>query len=116
MLESQKYLGMNDIQMDTLPKTGYIAMVGDMPIAAGFLRRVEPHFAQIDTLVTNAYAGSILRNKGIELIVDELISDANRLNLKGILALTANEGILLRAEKLGFHIVPQTVIAKVLNG
>lgn len=111
MLESQKYEGIEHIKMKTLPKIGYIAYVDKMPVAAGFLRRLEPCYAHLDTLVSNAYCGSILRHEGVKGVVDTLIADAKRLKLEGIVAHTQDKGTLLRAEALGFRIVPQTIIA-----
>jgi len=111
MHESQKYGAIDTIVYKTLPKIGYIAYHNKMPIAAGFLRRVEPCYAQIDTLVSNAYCGSILRNEAITLIVDNLINDAKKLKLQGIICHTQDKGTLSRAESMGFHIVPQTIIA-----
>ncbi len=86
-------------------------MFGKVPIAAGFLRRLEPCFAQIDTLASNAYFGAVLRNEGLTKIVDTLIADAKALKLKGIISHTNNQGILDRAKSLGFHTVNQTIIA-----
>lgn len=111
MLESQKYPDIHNIQMKTLPKIGYIATLGKQPIAIGFLRRVEPCYAQIDTLVSNAYCGSILRHEGISQVVDSLMEEAKRLKLKGIIAHTQDKGTIIRAQALGFTIVPQTIIA-----
>lgn len=111
MHESQKSSDVRAITYKTLPKIGYITHVGKMPVAAGFLRRVEPCYAQIDTLVTNAYCGAILRNAGIEKVIDSLLMEAKRLKLKGIIAHTQDSSTLRRAEALGFHIVPQTIIA-----
>lgn len=111
LLDSQKYLGINNITMRTLPKIGYIALLNNQPIAAGFLRRVEPCYAQLDTLCSNAYFGSQIRHEGIKKVVDELIADAKRLNLEGILASTKDSGVLKRAESIGFHVVPETLIA-----
>lgn len=99
----------------TLPKIGYIAMLGDQPVAAGFLRRLEPCYAQLDTLVSSAHFGSNVRHLGITAVVDALINEAKRLKLEGLLALTADKGTLLRAEGLGFHVVEQTVIALTLT-
>lgn len=111
MLESQSYIGISDIKMKTLPKVGYIALMNGKPIAAGFLRRVEPCFAQLDTLCSNAYFGSKIRHLGVGKVVDSLIEDAKALKLEGILAYTSDKGTLDRAIGLGFHIVPQTLIA-----
>lgn len=115
MLKSQQYLGISDITMRTLPKTGYIVMLNDQPIAAGFLRRVEPCYAQLDTLVSNAYLGSVVRHHGIQMVVDALLADAKRLKLEGIISFTSDQGILTRAESMGFHKVPQTIIALSLH-
>jgi hypothetical protein len=99
------------ISMKTLPKVGYIAYLGNQPIAAGFLRRVEPCYAQIDTLVSNAHFGSKIRHEGISQVVDALIIDAKALKLKGLIAHTLDTGTITRAKSLGFHVVPQTILA-----
>lgn len=111
MLESQKYPDVYNIKMKTLPKIGYIATLDGMPIAAGFLRRVEPCFAQVDTLVSNAFCGSLLRHQGIDKVVNELIREAKRLKLQGLIAHTRDMGTIARAESIGFKIVPQTILA-----
>lgn len=111
MHKSQNYLNLSAINMQTLPKIGFIALMGDQPIAAGFLRRLEPCFAQLDTLVSNAYFGSQIRHQGISLVVDTLIKESKHLKLEGIIALTNDPGTLTRAADLGFHVVDQSVIA-----
>lgn len=111
MHKSQNYLNMSALSMRTLPKCGFIVTLGTQPIAAGFLRRLEPCFAQLDTLVSNAHFGSQIRHMGISLVVDTLISEAKHLKLEGIIALTQDNGTLMRASGLGFHLVEQQVIA-----
>lgn len=115
MLKSQSYAGISDITMRTLPKTGYIVLMNDQPIAAGFLRRVEPCYAQLDTLTANAYFGSQIRHDGINLVVTTLLEDAKRLKLEGIISFTSDKGILTRAESMGFHKVDQSIIAIAIN-
>ncbi len=111
MLESQNYEGIKDITMKSLPKIGYMVLMNNHPIAAGFLRRVEGNIAQLDGLTSNAYFGSLIRHEAIKLVVDALIKEAKDLKLEGIIATTKDEGILKRAIGLGFHYVPHTVIA-----
>lgn len=111
MLASNNYKHISDVEMKTLPKIGYIALLNDQPIAAGFLRRLEPCYAQIDTLISNKYFGSQIRHIGIQKVVDSLIQDAKDLNLDGIIAFTGDEGILNRASALGFNIVEQKILA-----
>jgi hypothetical protein len=114
LLKSRQYVGISDITTKTLPKIGYIAMLGDQPVACGFLRRLEPFYAQLDTLSSSAYFGSDIRHLGINKCVFALIDDAKRLKLKGIISHTSDPGILSRAQSIGFHIVEQTIIAKPL--
>lgn len=110
ILKSNDYLGLNHIEMKTLPKIGYIVYKGKTPIAAGFLRRLEPCYAHIDTLCSNKYCGSILRHEGVSTVVNTLLQDAKRLKLKGLIATTTDQGILARAKDLGFHIINETLI------
>jgi hypothetical protein len=103
LLNSNEYLHISTVTMKTLPKIGYLAMMNGHPIAAGFLRRVEGGYAQLDTLTSNKHMGSIIRHKGINAIVDALIQDAKDLRLHGVIAFTRDESILKRAEAIGFH-------------
>lgn len=96
--------------MKTLPKIGYIAYMGKTPIAAGFLRRLEPCFAQIDTLCSNKYYGSLVRHEGIKVVVELLLDEAKRLKLKGILALTSDNGVFKRASEIGFKPINEAAI------
>lgn len=114
LLTSNLYEGICHIDMKTLPKIGYIVLLGKVPIAVGFLRRLEPCYAQIDTLTSNKYLGSIVRHQGITMVVDELIAHAKALNLKGIVAHTSSPDVLKRAETLGFHEIKEKIIGLIL--
>ena len=74
------------------------------PIAAGFLRRVEGGYAQLDTLTSNKHLGSIVRHQGITIIVNTLIQYAKDLQLRGIIAFNSDCSILRRSEELGFDL------------
>ena len=111
MLTAQKYNGISHVTYTSLPKIGYIALRKGTPIAAGFLRRLEPNIAQLDGLTSNPFMGSLIRNQAIESIVNTLISEAKSMDLIGIMATTNDESVLSRAEKLGFSLVPQKIIA-----
>lgn len=111
ILNSNEYLGISEVNMKTLPKTGYMVLMNGHPIAAGFLRRVEGGYAQIDTLTSNRYFGSQIRHLGIKLVVETLVNEAKTLKLKGIIAFTKDEGILKRAKEIGFIEPKETIIA-----
>lgn len=115
LLNSNDFLNVPKVNMKTLPKIGYIAFLNKQPIAAGFLRRVEGGYAQMDTLTSNKHFGSKIRHLGITKVVDALISDAKDLKLHGILAFTQDHGTLMRAEAIGFRKVEQTLIALPLS-
>ena len=116
MLPAVQYLhetqGHSDASIvgECLPKIGFVATDSDDIVAIGFLRIVEGGFAQIDTLVSNGTLSPWTRHKGISGVVDALINEAKRLKLKGIMALTLDKSILMRAEAIGFKVIPQTVI------
>ena len=109
LLESNNYGDVSDINMKTLPKIGYIATMNGHPIAAGFLRRVEGGYAQLDTLTSNKFFGSQIRHEGIKKVVDALIEDAKDLKLHGIVAFTTDDGVLKRAVDKGFTVLPHTL-------
>lgn len=113
MLQDQNYKALGSITYRSLPKIGYVAVLHKQPIAAGFLRRVEGGYAQIDTLVTNPYFGSQIRHAGIDMVVDSLLQSAKDLNLLGVIAFTENESVLKRSIDRGFQVISQTVLIKV---
>jgi hypothetical protein len=101
--ETQSSPTVNDLTPETLPKIGYVAMEGAVPVAMGFLRMIEGGFAQIDTLVSNGDLPSEMRHEGLTKLVDRIIETAKEKQLLGLMCLTRDEGILNRAESLGFH-------------
>ena len=105
--KANNYLQIAEIRQKTLPKIGYIAFFGETPIAAGFLRRVEGGFGQLDTLVSNPHFGSQIRHIAIDKVVTELLADAKVLNLEGIIAFTADLGVLRRAVAIGFKVLEE---------
>jgi len=111
MLKDREFLAISTVNMQTLPKIGYIALLNKQPIAAGFLRRVEGGYAQLDTLVSNPYYGSLIRHEGIDKVVKALIEDSKDLKLHGIIAFSEDSGVLSRARSMGFHEINQSLIA-----
>lgn len=109
--ESQESILTNQLQPDHLPEVGFYAYNSAIPIAMGFLRKVEGGYGMIDTLVTNGDLPSETRHLGIQLVVDTIIEAAKTLKLKGIISLSSDTGVINRAISIGFHVVPQTAIA-----
>jgi hypothetical protein len=115
MLESQKCEWINAVSFKTLPKTGYIALQNNEPIAAGFLRLVEGGYGQLDTFVSNPYLGSKIRHEAIEMVTDNLLAAAKEAELLGIIAVSKDQSIIDRALQKGFKIIPQTLLGILAN-
>lgn len=112
MLKDREADNIDEFTMKHLPKIGYIALIGDQPVAAGFLRKVEGNImAHIDGLTSNPYFGSIIRHNGITMVLERLIQDAKDMKLKGITAYTLDNSVLMRAEAIGFYKVEHSTIA-----
>jgi N-acetylglutamate synthase-like GNAT family acetyltransferase len=105
---------MSHIDYKTLPKIGYVAMRDATIVAACFLRRVEGGYGQLDTLATNPYLGSKIRNEAINLLFDQLIGDAEELELVGLMVITEYASMIDRFQHRGFTKVNQTLIIKKL--
>lgn len=114
MLGYNKLDNKNAITMKTLPKIGYIAFYNKVPVAAGFLARVEPNMGMLDSFTSNPYLGSQIRHEALKLVIDTLIDDAKRMKLKRIIAMSKDSGILNRALELGFVHIPYQFTIKQL--
>ncbi len=102
------------ITLDLLPKNGLIIYSKNEPVCIGFMAKIEPCFGQLDGFVTNKNLSSETRHKALSLMVDRLIGIAKKKNIKGLVCHTKDEGILKRAESIGFHVVHEKIIAKML--
>lgn len=94
-----------------LPETGLVIFERGTPVAAGFLRKCEGSLAIFDGLVTDPNAESSQRNQALDLLVSQLIKTAKELELKGIIAWTREDVVLMRSYRHGFKKLPETVIA-----
>lgn len=94
-----------------IPKIGYIAMLGDQPMAACFIRRVECDIiAQIDGLTSNKAFDSILRHKAIDMILTQLITEAKAMKLQGLIGCTKDDGVMKRIKELGFKTLTEKLV------
>lgn len=96
---------------ETMPKHGWIALEGDLPVVIGFLRRIECNYAMIDGLISNPIASSELRDSCIQRLSRKLIDVANRAKVKKIIAFTSDTHTFMRAVKsFGFREVNTKLI------
>jgi len=100
--------------IDDIPAIGVIAFTEHIPVAACFLRSVEPNFGMIDGLITNPEMPSDLRHKAIDGCVKAIIKKAKDFKMKQIMATTIDQGVLDRSKSHGFIKIPDTMIVLAL--
>lgn len=115
MLKDHETPWANNISYKTLPKIGYIALLGKQPIAAAFLRKIEGGYGYLDTFVSNPYFGSKIRHEALCLISNNLMEEAKNQSMTGVLCSSANPGLVQRAKDNGFTIIEHVVLGKVIN-
>lgn len=96
--------------LETLPAEGFIALDGDLPIAAGFLRKCEGGYCMIDSLISNPEQLSEIRHKALDAISEACIELAKAYNFKHIIAFTLDKNVVLRSERHGFRVLPHSII------
>lgn len=94
-----------------MPKVGYVVFLDSYPVAAGFIRKVEGGFGQLDSLVSNPIAPAKTRDAAIDAIVTQLLKRAKSMKIPHLLAMSEDENTLVRSEKHGFKKLPLTLIA-----
>lgn len=109
MYDSQEYTDARE-PSESLPSIGFIAFEGSVPIAAGFLRKIEGNYGMIDSLVTNAQSSSELRHEAIDLIVRHLIKSAKHLKMNSILSFSKDKSTLVRSISHGFMLSDKHVM------
>lgn len=96
-----------------LPKVGIIALTEDnMPIAAGFLRKIEGGYGMLDSYITLESIPSKIRNEALDFITMRLIDTAEDLNIYKLIAFSEHESIHNRALAHGFGNMPMHFCVK----
>lgn len=80
-------------------------------IAAGFIRRVEGSFGLFDSLVTNPDSTPEERNSALDIVVNQLLTEAKARGMKKLIAFSEDKNTLLRSERFGFVKLSHTLIA-----
>ena len=101
-MKDQDHPEASSITLKSLPRIGYIAMLEDQPIAAGFLRKIEGNKGILDLLISNPYFGDIIQQKGMSKVLEQLILDTKQLELNSIFALPMDTMTSNRLKALGF--------------
>lgn len=98
-----------------LPEVGFIAFDDGIPVAAGFLRRVEGGYSLLDGLISNPNCRPWDRHVCIDLVVQELIKTAVARDDKKIVAYSEDISTINRSFVHGFKKLPHSLICLDLN-
>ncbi len=85
-----------------LPQIGYICFHHEVPIAIGFLRRMEGPYAILDSYMTNPHLDADIRNTALDKITESLLYYAKKNNVIKVLAFSLDSNTIQRALRHGF--------------
>lgn len=95
---------------DSLPKHGFMVFDSGVPVAMGFIRRLEGNLGVLDSYITNPNFTPGGRNRALDLLTKKLIRfGKDKLKLKGLLAFSADTNTIQRATNHGFWAHPDNV-------
>jgi hypothetical protein len=92
--------------LEAVPETGFVVVDDIIPVAIGFLRKVEGNMAMIDGVCTDPKAKAHVRHVALNLLTSRLIETAKAMKLIGLVAFVADPNTLERGEFFGFKILP----------
>lgn len=105
------YRDLPESTVKDIPHLGFIVIKeSNIGVAAGFLRRCEGDYAIIDGYMTNPTCSSQERNEALDMITQSIVNTTKTHGISKILAFTADAGIVERAKKHGFALLPHTFI------
>lgn len=100
--------------VNDLPEHGLIAIKDGIPIAMGFIRRIEGEYAMLDSYITDPKAAAPVRDRALETIGRKLIDMARNGGCKTLLAFSTDAHILARGVRWGFVPLEHKFMAKAL--
>lgn len=93
-----------------LPAVGYMVYMGDIPVAAGFLRTCEGGHAFIDSLISNPEVNADLRHSALNKVFDNLIKTAKDKGVKKLYGITLDNNTIERASSFGCKKLPHLLM------
>lgn len=90
-------------QLETLPKTGFIALSEGKPVVAGFLYKTDSSMAFMDWIIGDKNASALSRGKGAHLVVSSIIQDARESGFQVLYTVTANQPLIESYKRQGLQ-------------
>lgn len=90
------------IPSDILSDTGFIAVLADKPISAGFLYISNSNFAFMDWLVSDKQSSHDDRGQALDLVIQSIFSLAKERGIKQICTISNHKRLMDRYQGHGF--------------
>lgn len=101
-----------EVTATELPGHTFAATLHDRIVAIAGLRLMEGEICYIDSMASNQSYESTVRHEALDKLTITLLELAKNLGFKKIFAHTREECIIERAERHGFNVVKQKIIAR----
>lgn len=99
-----------------LPKIGYVVLAKNVgPVVIGFLRGCEGNVGMIDSIISNPEIAAEVRDEAIDFLINRLVAAAFKKNIFKVFGFSEDANTLKRAERHGFKVVSQTLVALSLS-
>lgn len=97
------------VPAQALPPNGYIALVGEKPIVAGFLYRTDSNLGWLEWIVSNPDSTFDERTTAINELLETIFQRAKELKIQAIFTSSNNETLIKRLAEQGFQITDKNV-------
>jgi hypothetical protein len=104
--------GLTAPAIEDVAEIGFVCFHDTTPVAAAFLRKMEGDWALFDGLVSNPTQTASIRDEALDCVMTAIMKLADETGIKGMLAYTADNFTLLRAEKFGLTRLPHVLLQR----
>lgn len=103
-----------EVHPSDLPGHTFAAVLDKKIVAIAALRLMEGEICYIDSMASNQTYESTVRHEALDVLTKTLLDLAKNLGFKKVFAHTKEECIVERAERHGFNVVKQKILAREL--
>lgn len=99
--------------LEDLPSNGYVVLINNKVVAAGFIRLIEgKQLCLIDSVIASLTVDRTVRDVALDKLVRTLIKESHKQGYKGVMCLSCIPSVLTRASRHGFVHVPHVVMRR----
>lgn len=95
------------VPAQALPPNGYIALIGEKRIVAGFLYRTDSNLGWLEWIVSNPDSTFEERTTAINELLETIFQRAKELKIQAIFTSCKNESLIKRLIEKGFQTTDQ---------